>query len=122
MLEEIKKIEMFLLDMDGTVYLENEVFNGSIEFINLLNKQNKKYIFLTNNSSKSVDKYLEKLNKLGFKADERNMFTSAQATSIYLKARKKNAKLYICATDSEGKNYYKYWGYTEKLASSLSAK
>lgn len=100
MLEEIKKIEMFLLDMDGTLYLENQVFKGSIEFINLLNEQNKKYIFLTNNSSKNVDNYIEKLKNLGFKADERNMFTSAQATVIYLKEKKVNAKLYVVGTNS----------------------
>ena len=53
MINDIRNIEMFLLDMDGTLYLEDNVFEGSIEFINLLNKQNKKYIFLTNNSSKN---------------------------------------------------------------------
>ncbi len=100
MIEDIKNIEMFLLDMDGTLYLENNVFKGSIEFINLLNKQNKKYIFLTNNSSKSVESYLEKLNRLGFKANEKNMFTSAQATSIYIKQKNKNAKLYVVGTNS----------------------
>lgn len=34
----------------------------------------------------------------------------------------KNAKIYIYATDSEGKDYYKYLGYAEKLAKSLSTK
>ena len=100
MIENIKNIQLFLLDMDGTLYLENEVFKGSREFINLLNEQNKKYIFLTNNSSKSVDKYLNKLNSLGIKASEKNMFTSAQATSIYLKDKKKNARLYVVGTSS----------------------
>lgn len=100
MLEKLKNIEMFLLDMDGTVYLENEVFEGSREFIDLLNAQNKKYIFLTNNSSKSVDKYLEKLNKLGLKAGKNNMFTSSQATCMYLKEKKEYAKLYVVGTNS----------------------
>lgn len=100
MIEDIKNIEMFLLDMDGTLYLGDEVFDGSKEFINLLNKQNKKYIFLSNNSSKSIDKYLEKLNKFGIKANKKNIFTSAQATSIYLKQKKKDAKLYVVGTDS----------------------
>ena len=98
--ENIKDIEMFLLDMGGTLYLEDEVFKGSIEFIDLLNKQNKKYIFLTNNSSKNVNSYLEKLHRLGFKATEKNMFTSAQATSIYLNDKKKNASLYVVGTKS----------------------
>ena len=57
MLEKLRNIEMFLLDMDGTLYLENKVFKGSREFINLLNNKNKKYIFLTNNSSKSVNTF-----------------------------------------------------------------
>lgn len=100
MIDKIKEIELFLLDMDGTLYLEDDVFKGSREFINILNEQNKKYVFLTNNSSKNVNNYLEKLNRLGLKATEDNMFTSAQATTIYLKGKKENAKIYVVGTKS----------------------
>lgn len=108
MIDKIKKFELFLLDMDGTLYLEDEVFDGSKEFINILNEQNKKYVFLTNNSSKNLNDYLEKLNRLGLKANKENIFTSAQATAIYLNEKKKNAKLYVVGTKSlkeELKNY-----------------
>ena len=98
--EKIKNIELFLLDMDGTIYLENNVFKGSREFIDLLNNQHKKYIFLTNNSSKNVNDYINKLLNLGFKVNKENMFTSAQATTIYLNEKKKNASLYVVGTKS----------------------
>ena len=61
-------IELFLLDMDGTIYLDNELFDGSLDFINTLIKKNINYVFLTNNSSSSLENYLNKLNKLGVPA------------------------------------------------------
>jgi len=46
-----------------------------------------KYVFITNNSSKSVNDYITKVNGLGIKADKDNFFTSAQATVRCLKKR-----------------------------------
>jgi len=61
----LKKIKLFLLDMDGTIYLDNDLFDGVLEFLEHVKTIGGKYIFLTNNSSKSVDKYIEKLGNLG---------------------------------------------------------
>ncbi len=98
--EDIKRKELFLLDLDGTLYIENHLIKGSTEFIELLKKQNKKFILLTNNSSKSSNKHLEKINNLGIDAKKENIFTSAQATSIYLKNIKEKAKIYVVGTES----------------------
>ena len=49
---DFSKIELFLLDMDGTIYLDHDLINGSLDFINALIATKKKYIFMTNNSSK----------------------------------------------------------------------
>ena len=43
--KRLKDIELFLLDMDGTIYLDDELFDGSLDFINSIIKNNKKYIF-----------------------------------------------------------------------------
>ncbi|MEG0663676.1 MAG: HAD family hydrolase, partial [Clostridia bacterium] len=62
----IDQYDLFILDMDGTIYLDIYPINGAIEFINKLKEKNKKYVFLTNNSSKSYVQYIDKLNNLGF--------------------------------------------------------
>ena len=76
--------KLFLLDMDGTIYLGNEIFDGTIDFLNWVKENGGRYMFLTNNSSKSVDKYIEKLNKMGISAIKDDFTTSAQATGLYL--------------------------------------
>ncbi|MDY0209550.1 MAG: hypothetical protein RBR48_05185, partial [Bacilli bacterium] len=76
---DFSKIELFLLDMDGTIYLDNDLFDGSIDFINAIIAAKKKYVFMTNNSSKSKKAYLDKLNHLNIPCQEDNLFTSGMA-------------------------------------------
>ncbi|MGL5574639.1 HAD-IIA family hydrolase [Cetobacterium sp.] len=99
-MKELIEKKLFLLDMDGTIYVENKLIPGAKDFLDILKKQGKDYVFLTNNSSKSVKNYLEKLHSLDIYADESNMFSSGQATSFYLKEMKKKAKLYVVGTES----------------------
>ena len=51
-MKSIDDLKCFILDMDGTIYLGNEIIDGAIEFINTIKSMGKEYIFLTNNSSK----------------------------------------------------------------------
>jgi HAD superfamily hydrolase (TIGR01457 family) len=97
-LEKLKEKKVFLLDMDGTIYLGDKLIDGAKEFLDALNKKGKRYIFLTNNSSKSKEIYVEKLNKLGIKATKEEIFTSGEATTMYLKNKKPGAKIYLLGT------------------------
>ena len=99
-IKDLKQIELFLLDMDGTIYLDDDVFDGAIEFIEKIRKQNKKYIFLTNNSSRSKESYLEKLNRLGFVSNSDNIFTSGMAMGIYLNKYYPGKRVYLMGTTS----------------------
>ncbi len=85
--------------MDGTIYLDNDLFDGTIEFLEYVKSIGGKYIFLTNNSSKSVDKYIEKMAKMGIAATEDEFFTSTNATTLYLQKRNYN-KIYALGTKS----------------------
>ena len=55
--------KFFLLDMDGTIYLDEMLFDGTLDFLEYVKSIGGRYMFLTNNSSKSVDKYIEKISK-----------------------------------------------------------
>ena len=59
--------KLFLLDMDGTIYKEEELFSGTIETLTEIDKLGGTYIFITNNSSKSVSDYIEKMKKISHK-------------------------------------------------------
>ena len=95
----LKNKKLFLLDMDGTIYLDNELFDGTKEFVEYIKNIGGRYIFLTNNSSKSVDKYIEKLASLGIQSTDEDFLTSTNATMLYL-AEKKYQKIYALGTAS----------------------
>ena len=97
-MKTLKEKKVFLLDMDGTIYLGNELIDGAKEFLETIKKQGKRYIFLTNNSSKNKDSYVEKLNNLGINASREEVFTSGEATTIYLKREKPGARIYLLGT------------------------
>ncbi|WP_039767484.1 HAD-IIA family hydrolase [Caldicellulosiruptor sp. F32] len=100
--ELLRKIDLFLLDMDGTIYLGDRLFEGSKEFVQLLKENNKEFLFLTNNSSKSSDDYLKKLSKMGIEITKENLLTSGQATAIYLKSidQRSAVSAYVVGTQS----------------------
>ena len=51
--------------MDGTIYLGNELFPFTKDFLKKVEETGREYYFFTNNSSKSQRAYIEKLGKLG---------------------------------------------------------
>lgn len=98
--EKLKDINLFLFDMDGTLYLGNQLYDFTIELLQAIRNAGKRYLFMTNNSSKSVSDYVKKLDRLGITATEEDFITSSQATAYYLKLHHKEARLYVCGTQS----------------------
>ena len=62
--ERLAAIRCFLLDMDGTFYLGNQLIEGSLDFLQALHDTGRQCLFLTNNSSKSASFYQEKLARM----------------------------------------------------------
>lgn len=98
--DKLKEKKLYLLDMDGTIYNENQIFDGTLEFLAEIERRGGKYIFITNNSSKSVEDYVQKVQKMGIKADYENFYTSSQATAMYLKENYPNQVVYCMGTES----------------------
>ncbi len=98
-MSKLKDKKLFLLDMDGTIYLDNELFDGTLDFLEFVKAKGGRYIFLTNNSSKSVDKYIEKLEGMGIKSTSDDFLTSTDATILYLK-KQSYKKIYAFGTES----------------------
>ena len=98
-MSNLKDKKLFLLDMDGTIYLDNDLFDGTLDFLEYVKKSGGRYMFLTNNSSKSVDKYIEKLASLGIASEPKDFFTSTNATVLDLK-KYNYKKIYAFGTSS----------------------
>ena len=92
--------KLYLFDMDGTLYLGNRLFDFTRELLDTLKETGRKYLFMTNNSSKSVEDYVEKLEKLGIPATREEFMTSSQAKAFYLHKHHEGQKLYVCGTES----------------------
>ena len=84
-MDRLKGAELFLLDMDGTLYLGDNVLPGAKEFIRALEQTGKKWIYLTNNSSRGGKDYVPRLLQLGFPCTAEQVYTSGMATAAWLK-------------------------------------
>lgn len=96
----LKSKRLFLLDMDGTIYNEERLFEGTLDLLEEIKRIGGRYIFVTNNSSKSVLDYVAKAKRLKIKADKNNFFTSTQAAALLLKKQYPGAKVYCQGTKS----------------------
>ena len=100
----LKEKKLFLLDMDGTIYLDDQLFSGTLEFLQHVKETGGRYLFLTNNSSRGVDAYVEKLQRLGIPAAAEDFLTSVDATAAFLKKRYRenwqDKKIYLMGTQS----------------------
>ncbi len=92
--------KLFLLDQDGTIYNDGSLFDATPEFLKTIKRLGGRYVFITNNSSKSVDDYVRKLTKMGISCDREDFFTSSQATALYLHAHYPGKKVYCVGTKS----------------------
>jgi len=92
--------KLFLLDQDGTLYNDGSLFDATPGFLKKIKDLGGRYVFITNNSSKSVDDYVRKMNRMGIACDREDFFTSSQATAIYLHAHYPGKKVYCVGTQS----------------------
>ena len=95
----LKDKRLFLLDMDGTIYLDDRLFDGTAEFLAHVQAIGGRVMYLTNNSSKSVESYVDKLSRMGLRAAPEDFLTSVNATVLYLR-QKNHRKIYAFGTAS----------------------
>lgn len=96
----LKDKKLFLLDIDGTIALDTTLIDGTLEFMNYVLSIGGKYIFITNNSTKSIEDYIIKFEKFKIKVDETSFVTSSYATALYLRETYKDKKVFVLGTRS----------------------
>ena len=99
-LKDLLRARLFLLDMDGTLYLGDDVFPGAVDFIHTLTGTGRRYIYLTNNSSRAGADYITRLQRLGFPCEAENVFTSGMATALYLNQHYAGKPVYLVGTQA----------------------
>lgn len=97
--------KLYIFDMDGTIYLGNNVFPYAIRFINHLRAAGKKVLFFTNNASRAPRTYVEKLTKLGFEPTPEEIMTSGDVTVEFLLRHRPGKSVYLVGTDDLVENF-----------------
>lgn len=108
MREKLKRIKHLALDMDGTIYMENNLFPFTLDFLKQMKENGIGYSFLTNNPTKSVADYLDKLARMGINAEPENMYTTSLAAIDYIGRHYPQAKrLFLLGTPSMREQFEK---------------
>ena len=97
----LEKIRLFLLDLDGTFYLDDTLLPGALAFLERCRERGRAFAFLTNNSSRGKADYLEKFRRLNVPGiTEREIFTSGDATLMYLREQGIGPEILLIGTPS----------------------
>lgn len=97
--------KLYIFDMDGTIYLDDEVFPFAIRFIQNLRMAGKKILFFTNNASHSHSFYIDKLTRLGFSPTEEEIMTSGDVTAEFLLRHRNGKSVYLLGTEDLVQNF-----------------
>ncbi len=96
---DLKNIDVFLFDMDGTLNMGDVPIKGAMDTLRILEKKGKQICFVTNNSSKSKFDYFHKMEKMGYNAKLEQIITSGMATAQYINRHLPYKSAYILGTD-----------------------
>ncbi len=99
-MDELLNCRLFLLDLDGTLYRGGEVCPGAIEFVEGLKDSGLKYIYLTNNSARAHEDYVNRLRNMGFPCESEDVFTSGMATAMYILEKFPGRGVYTVGTEA----------------------
>ena len=95
---DLRQKKLFLLDMDGTIYLGDTLFDGTLDFLSRVRERGGKYLFVTNNSSRSVSAYVDRLAGMGIASTADDFLTSVDALIWYLRGKYDDALIYAFGT------------------------
>lgn len=99
-MKSLKEKQLFLLDLDGTVYLDGHLMPHALDFLTWITTHHRHYAFMTNNSSRSTLDYVKKLQGIGISASANHVITSTQIAISYIKKTFPNQAIFVVGTTS----------------------
>ena len=80
-------VKAVFLDLDGTIYLGGNLIPGALEFLSRCEEQGVQRYFLSNNSSRSVDQYVQKLHKMNIPCTKEDVLLSTHDLLSWLQKK-----------------------------------
>lgn len=94
-MENLRNKAAFICDMDGVIYHGSKLLPGVLDFVQWLQQENKKFLFLTNSSARTLRELSQKLSRMGLEVSEDHFYTSARATAAFLSSQKPGGSAYV---------------------------
>ena len=104
----LEETELFVLDMDGTFYLDGQILDGSLDFLTQVERLGKRFVFFTNNSSRSPETYLKRLAGMGCPVLPEQVITSGDVMIQYLKENYPGKRIFLAGTPDLEQNFYQH--------------
>ena len=104
----LEETELFVLDMDGTFYLDGQILDGSLDFLTQVKRLGKRFVFFTNNSSRSPETYLKRLAGMGCPVLPEQVITSGDVMIQYLKENYPGKQIFLAGTPDLEQNFYQH--------------
>lgn len=102
-----EKVKYYVADLDGTVYLSNDLIDGAKEFFDLAVENGKDFYFLTNNSSNNSEIILERMIKMGFPVPEEKIIVSNQVAIEYIERNYPDKTVYLIGNERLTHDFHK---------------
>ena len=103
---DFARLRQVFLDMDGTIYEGEHLYDCTLPFLNFLKSRGVNYAFITNNSSYSTPEYVAKLVRMGIPASAENFYTSTDFAIDYLKtAHPEIRRIYWFGMPAPGRHF-----------------
>jgi arabinose operon protein AraL len=94
------RIEGYVFDLDGTVYLGEQALPGAAALMAALRRQDKKCVFITNKPLAPRDEYARKLTHLGIPTYPQDVITSGYVLGRTLAATQPDLALYVVGEEN----------------------
>ena len=97
-LDFLNRTELFVLDMDGTFYLGEQILPGALDFLDAVRESGRDFLFFTNNSSRNPEDYIKKLAGMNCHITREQIMTSGDVTIRYLNTHHRGKTVYLVGT------------------------
>lgn len=106
--ERMKSIRVFILDMDGTIYLGKDLFPYTHHFLDVVKQTGREYYFFTNNSSRDLEAYITKLKGMDIHITPQQMMISTHVILQWLEKHHHGKTVYVVGTPALCKEFEKH--------------
>ena len=89
----------YLFDLDGTIYLGDELLPGSLDLVTRLREQGRRTLFLSNNPTKDPDMYAEKLTRLGIPTSPEDVVNPLVTLAAWLRREAPGARVFVIGSE-----------------------